>query len=118
MLSSIRIICNRRTFWLVDTGCLRNVALRLSTHLIRILLSWCHERGREHLQYGSGIKVVHDGLAQAWPLGFRRVVIDTDCLENAIADRLAAVGRSSSRCGLLLPFPSDNLSALVEEEKV
>ncbi|KAL4290899.1 hypothetical protein GQ457_14G017950 [Hibiscus cannabinus] len=100
---------------------------------------------------------VQDGLAQAWTLGFRRVVIDSDCLEvikilkqsyhalignnlvesilhltqrewqvvfrhvsryqNAISDRLAVVGRSSSRCGLLLPFPPDDLSAQVEEEK-
>ncbi|KAK9037785.1 hypothetical protein V6N11_022685 [Hibiscus sabdariffa] len=60
---------------------------------------------------------VHDGLAQAWTLGFRRVVIDTDCLENNIADRLATLGRSSSRCGLLLSSPPADLFVLVEEEK-
>ncbi|KAK8985956.1 hypothetical protein V6N11_037675 [Hibiscus sabdariffa] len=70
---------------------------------------------------------VHDVLAHSWTLGFRRVVIDTDCLEvvfqhvrryqNAIGDRLVAVGRSSSRCVMHLPFPPDDLSALVEEEK-
>ncbi|KAK8991835.1 hypothetical protein V6N11_044735 [Hibiscus sabdariffa] len=69
---------------------------------------------------------VHNGLAQAWTLGFRRVVIDTDFLEvvfrhvlryqNAIVDRLAVAERSSSRCGLLLPFPPADLSTLVEEE--
>ncbi|KAK8578375.1 hypothetical protein V6N13_116221 [Hibiscus sabdariffa] len=37
--------------------------------------------------------------------------------QNAIGDRLVAVGRSSSRCVMHLPFPPDDLSALVEEEK-
>ncbi|KAK8595350.1 hypothetical protein V6N13_016725 [Hibiscus sabdariffa] len=32
------------------------------------------------------------------------------------ADRLAVAERSSSRCGLLLPFPPADLSTLVEEE--
>ncbi|KAK8680513.1 hypothetical protein V6N13_109456 [Hibiscus sabdariffa] len=60
-------------------------------------------------------------------LDFRRVVIDTDCLElvfchvprhqNNIADRLAALGRSSSRNGLSLSSPPADLSLLVEEEE-
>ncbi|KAK9037838.1 hypothetical protein V6N11_022737 [Hibiscus sabdariffa] len=113
-LSSILLIRTRRTFWLVGTSCLRNVIMRLSAHLVITLLPWCHGRCREHLQE---LWAVHDGLAQAWTLGFRRVVIDTDCLENNIADRLATLGRSSPRCGLLLLSPPADLFVLVEEEK-
>ncbi|KAK8611915.1 hypothetical protein V6N13_131953 [Hibiscus sabdariffa] len=38
--------------------------------------------------------------------------------QNSIADRLAALGRSSSSVGLPLLFPPADLLSLVEEEKV
>ncbi|KAK8672990.1 hypothetical protein V6N13_111346, partial [Hibiscus sabdariffa] len=38
-------------------------------------------------------------------------------VQNNIADRLATLGRSSSRCGLLLSSPPADLFVLVEEEK-
>ncbi|KAK8584069.1 hypothetical protein V6N12_068319 [Hibiscus sabdariffa] len=55
-------------------------------------------------------------------LDFRRVVIDTDCLEvvkilKHSSHALIALGRSSSRNGLSLSSPPADLSLLVEEEE-
>ncbi|KAK8663644.1 hypothetical protein V6N13_083453 [Hibiscus sabdariffa] len=49
-----------------------------------------------------------------WQLGFRHVLR----LHNNTVDRLATLGRSSSRNGQSFPSPHADLALLIEEEKV
>ncbi|KAK8505304.1 hypothetical protein V6N12_067273 [Hibiscus sabdariffa] len=73
---------------------------------------------------------LHDMLARTWSFDFRRVVIETDCLEkwdlvvchsprtcNLLANMLATWGRLNSQGVLTLSSPPSSLLAVVEAEK-
>ncbi|KAK9038132.1 hypothetical protein V6N11_023021 [Hibiscus sabdariffa] len=69
---------------------------------------------------------IHDGLLHAWLRGYRRVVVESDCLKvelyhigrgrNQVTDRMAARGCNSERTAVLLSLPPMEIRGLVEEE--
>ncbi|KAK8644210.1 hypothetical protein V6N13_123522 [Hibiscus sabdariffa] len=61
----------------------------------------------------SLVKSIFEWTRRDWKLVVRHVARD----RNHLADRIAALGRTSSRSGELLPNPPTTLIALVEEDK-